>query len=212
MAAASSCKRSISSARCPIGDVRHRVQEIHAIMAEHDDWGHKRVANSLADKLNVTIEDTDRQAVLVIMKKKKLEQEGQARLNMRDYTDTIKKFMSENPDAGKSSIGSLLAQRFDIKLAPADYAVIERIMRELRDGRVAKHTLIQDSPSKPLYEACKDITPHKQTIAELWAENPGHGYKAIGKALEHKCKVRLSDACYGAIRRMLAKPKEHPIL
>ena len=206
MAAAS----STPSAHRPIGDVREYEQEIHAIMSEHADWGNKRVANSLADKLNVTIEDKHRQAVLVTMKKKLGQKEGQGRLNMRDYSDAIKKLMSENPDAGYSSIGSLLAQRVDIKLAPADYWVIQRIMRELRDERVAKRACIQDSPSKPHYEACVDITPHKRTIAELWADNPGYGYKAIGKELEHKCKVRLSNACYDAIKRMLAKQKEHP--
>ena len=35
------------------------VQEIHARRSDQREWGNKRVANSVADNLNVNIEDKD---------------------------------------------------------------------------------------------------------------------------------------------------------
>ena len=71
---------------------------------------------------------------------------------MRDHTQHIKELMRLHPDMGRARIGRELEDKVRAKLSVAHVWIIQRIMQEITDERVAVGVPLREQPEREANE------------------------------------------------------------
>ena len=202
-----SSRKRPAAAPPPIGDVSEHADLVREIITAHPDWGYKRVGTKLGEDLGVTLEPKDFQAVMRVLKAERAEPAAPAPAlqdfdgNVRDHVDAIKDLMGRNPGMGRRRIAQKLEQQLQRKLSEAHMHVIDRIMTEIAENRVAVGV---KRPGREAYENFDGVVQeHEDTIKELMGRHPHMGWREIGGELEKALQAKLSGAHLAVMKRIM---------
>ncbi|CAK0880619.1 unnamed protein product, partial [Prorocentrum cordatum] len=197
-----SCRKrpaSALSALPRIDDVRNHVDVVRGIMNDFPDWSYRRVGARLCEVLEVSLEESDYQAVQRLQKAEPnasdADRHGWSHFfgNVRDHVDSIQELVVSHPELQYKAIGRKLEQRLGVKLSCAHLQAVRRIMAELSNDVVALEW----------EEFSGDMRDHVDSIRALVVAHPGMGYKGTAKELEQHIRLKLSPAHLSVVRRIV---------
>ena len=183
-----------------IDDVRAHVDLVREITADFPDWGYKRVGARLGERLGVTLEPSDLQAVLRVQKARAVAATHRSLSifsgNVREHVDYIQELVVSHPEMRYQSIGRKLEERLGQSLSGAHLQVVRRIMHELSEGRAAV--------VEPDWEVFSgDMRDHVDAIRALVVVHSGMGYVGIAKEFARHLRVKLCPAHLSVVRRIV---------
>eukprot|EP00959_Pyramimonas_sp_CCMP1952_P099317 2076261-Pyramimonas_sp.AAC.1 len=98
---------------------------------------------------------------------------------MRDHVDSIKELVEQFPDHGYRRIRQELAKKLKVNLSDKHMFVIQRIMQEVAEERVAVG--VPDLVGYDDFEG--DLHDHVDAIKDLMSVHPGQSCAYLGREL-----------------------------
>ncbi|CAK0897525.1 unnamed protein product, partial [Prorocentrum cordatum] len=199
------------------GGMRDHVDAIRALVVVHPGTGYKGIAHELQRHLRVKLSQAHLSVINRIVAgisegravagaQREGEDYGAFAVHVRDHVATIKELMMRHPTMDYEGIAHELEEKLQVERSDAQKRGILRVMAEIgielvaEDGAMPEQTDLEDFTG--------DVREHVDSIKELVALHPGLGYRFIGRKLEEKLQVSLSQAHLQVILRIMTEISE----
>ena len=197
-------------------DVRDHSASIQELMMEDPGMDHQGVAHRLAERLQVALSDAQKQAIRGVMAQTSIQlmaddmaMPEQSDLevfavDVREHVDAIKELVASDPQLGYRRIGGKLGAQLGVKLSWANVLMVNRIMTELSEERLAVGVSIRQQAEPEILSPLKGkVRAHMATIKELMTQHSTAGYKRISVELGRRLGRALSDSHQCVIQRIM---------